>query len=115
MSKVNQINQSQFAHEVLHSDIPVVVDFYATWCPPCKMLSPILDSLAEKFAGRIKFVKVNSDEEPGLAGKYQIHALPTIMLFDNGEVAGRVEGLPQEAAFREGLNQWLNGQKAESR
>ena len=115
MSKVIHTNQGQFEQQVKQSDLPVLVDFYATWCPPCKMLSPILDSFAVDFAGRLKIVKINSDEEPALASEYNISSLPTLLLFNGGEVVGRIEGLPQERALREGLDKWLNDQRIQSR
>ncbi|MCL4129925.1 UNVERIFIED_CONTAM: hypothetical protein GTU68_016559 [Idotea baltica] len=115
MSQVLQVDQQQFKTEVLASKVPVVVDFYATWCPPCKALGPILDRLAEEFAGQIKFVKVNSDEEHSLASHYEVTGLPTLVFMDDGENVGQIVGMPQEAAFREQLNQWLQTRKAASR
>lgn len=107
MSKVLPVNQDLFESEVLNSDLPVVVDFYATWCPPCRMLSPILERLATEFDGQIKFVKVNSDEEPQLASQYNVTGLPTIALFDNGNHLGQFSGLPREEVFRDQLRNWI--------
>ena len=76
MSQVLPVDQQQFSSEVVASDLPVVGDFYADWCPPCRMLAPILDRLASEFAGQIKFVKVNSDAEPELAERYQVTGFP---------------------------------------
>ena len=111
MSKVIHVNQQQFQTEVTQSKIPVVVDFYATWCPPCRALVPILDRLAEEFAGRIKFVKVNSDEEHSLASEYNVTALPTLVLVEDGSKREQLSGLPQEETLREQLTQWVNSEK----
>ncbi|HIT34459.1 MAG TPA: thioredoxin [Candidatus Faecousia intestinigallinarum] len=80
-----QLTQQNFAEEVLHSDKPVLVDFWATWCGPCRMLAPIIAEIAEEYAGEIKVGKVNVDEEMGLAGQYQISSIPTVMLFKDGK------------------------------
>lgn len=111
MSKVLPVNQQNFQAEVLQSELPVVVDFYATWCPPCRMLTPILERLATEFDGQIRFVKINSDEEPQLAGHYNVTGLPTIVLFDRGNHVAQFAGLPQEDAFRGQLKQWLADRK----
>lgn len=108
MSNVISINQQQFGTEVLQSPMPVVVDFYATWCPPCRMLAPMLDKFSNEFAGRIKFVKINSDEEPELSNRYDVTGLPTIMLVENGKVIGKFAGLPKEDSFRDELARWVS-------
>lgn len=110
-SKIIHVNQQQFQTEVTQSKIPVVVDFYATWCPPCRALVPILDRLANEFDGRIKFVKVNSDEEHSLASEYNVTALPTLVLIEDGLNRGQLNGLPQEETLREQLNQWVKSRK----
>jgi thioredoxin 1 len=112
MSKVLHVNEQEFQAEVLNSEIPVVVDFYATWCPPCRALGPILDRLAAEFAGQIKFVKINSDEEQALASKYNVTGLPTLVFIANGNDVGQSAGLPNESALREHLNKWVSLRKA---
>lgn len=107
ISKVLPINNESFQAEVLDSPIPVVVDFYASWCPPCRALSPVLDRFATEYAGRIKFVKINSDDEPGLAETYGVSALPTLVFIQDGEVVGNSVGLPQEPQLRSELNKWI--------
>ena len=79
-------------------------DFYAPWCGPCKMLSPILDSLAGEFAGRVKFVKLNVDEAPELAGDYQITGVPTLILFRGGEAVETMVGMASARALRKMLD-----------
>ena len=89
---VHKFTESNFDAEVLQSDLPVFVDFYADWCGPCKMMSPVIDKLAEEFAGRIKVGKVNVDEIGDLAVKYGIMSIPNMVFFKNGEVVDRIVG-----------------------
>ena len=89
---VHKFTESNFDTEVLQSDLPVFVDFYADWCGPCKMMSPVIDKLAEEFAGRIKVGKVNVDENGDLAVKYGIMSIPNMVFFKNGEVVDRIVG-----------------------
>ena len=89
---VHKFTESNFDAEVLQSDLPVFVDFYADWCGPCKMMSPVIDKLAEEFAGRIKVGKVNVDENGDLAVKYGIMSIPHMVFFKNGEVVDRIVG-----------------------
>ena len=89
---VHKFTESNFDAEVLQSDLPVFVDFYADWCGPCKMMSPVIDKLAEEFAGRIKVGKVNVDENGDLAVKYGIMSIPNMVFFKNGEVVDRIVG-----------------------
>ncbi len=91
----------EFEREVLASDIPVLVDFWAPWCGPCRMLAPTIDKLAEEYAGKVKVVKVNTDELPMVAMQYGVRGIPTVMLFVNGDVADVKVGLQPEALFRE--------------
>ena len=93
-SNVKHITQGAFDADVIRSAKPVVVDFYATWCGPCKILSPRLDKLAESFTNRINFIKINVDESPDIAGQFNIHEIPTLLLFKDGKVVDRlmVEG-----------------------
>lgn len=110
MSKVIHVSKKQFESEVLGSDIPVVVDFYATWCPPCRALEPVLDRLAVEFAGQVKFVKVNSDEESELVDEYDVTSLPTLIMVDEqGRNEGRYLGSRQESEIRLHLQKWLAG------
>ncbi|HKW30200.1 MAG TPA: thioredoxin [Verrucomicrobiae bacterium] len=90
---VTRIDEREFEAEVIHSTKPVVVDFYATWCGPCKVLSPMLDKLAGSFTNEIKFVKINVDEAPDLSQRLGIQGLPALWFFKNGTVVGAYAGL----------------------
>ena len=98
---VYKFDESNFDAEVLQSDIPVFVDFYADWCGPCKMMSPVIDKLAEEFDGKIKVGKVNVDENGDLAVRYGIMSIPNMVFFKNGEVADRVVGAIPKPAMKE--------------
>lgn len=90
-------NSAQFGADVLQSDVPVLVDFWATWCGPCRSLAPHLDTLAVRFAGKAKVVKVNADDEPEVAARYGIRGLPTLLLFKGGKVVDQMVGNPGSA------------------
>ena len=81
-----KLTDQNFEQEVLRADLPVLVDFWASWCGPCRMLSPVIAEIAEEYAGKVKVGKVNVDEQPNLANRYGIASIPTVMLFKNGEV-----------------------------
>ena len=93
MSAAPAVTGDTFEAEVLKSDIPVIVDFWAEWCGPCKMLSPTVDTIAEEYAGKVKVFKLDVQTEAALASKYGVSSIPTLLLFKGGEVADRVVGL----------------------
>jgi thioredoxin 1 len=86
------LSRENFPAEVLQSSTPVLVDFWAEWCGPCKMIAPILDELAEEYQGRVKIAKVNIDEQQELAAEYSVRAIPTLLLFSKGQVAEQIVG-----------------------
>jgi thioredoxin 1 len=100
---VGKVSDSNFDSEVLKSNEPVVVDFWAEWCGPCKMIAPALEEIAGSLGDKVKIVKLNVDENPATAQKYGIMSIPTLMLFKNGELASRQVG----AAPRQKLEQWI--------
>lgn len=100
---VREVNEREFETEVQGADRPVVVDFYAPWCGPCRMLAPVLERLATEWSDRIRFLKVNVDEEPGLAMRYQVTGVPTLVLFVVGRPVDQIVGLIPPRA----LEQWL--------
>lgn len=102
-ANVNHVSQDTFAAEVIQSTNLVVVDFYATWCGPCRVLGPMLDRLAPAYTNNIKFVKVNVDESPALAEKYSVEAFPTLLFFKHGELADRMLGLQDEMILKSKL------------
>ncbi len=103
MKNIIELTEDGFENEVLRTPGLVLVDFYAPWCGPCKMLAPFLDQLAEEFAGRVKFAKLNVDATPELAGQYNITGVPTLLLFRDGQPLDNVVGMAPPQA----LKQWL--------
>ena len=97
---VLEVSDSSFSREVLNSGLPVVVDFWAPWCGPCRMIGPIMDKLSGQYAGRVKFCKINVDENPQSASKYQAMSIPLLVLFKGAMEAGRSVGALPESALR---------------
>ncbi len=98
-----QISDNSFENNVLQSDLPVLVDFWAPWCGPCRAIAPVLEELTEEFAGQIKIVKMNVDENPATPGKYSIRAIPTLILFNKGEVVDQITGAVAKSSLKQML------------
>ena len=93
--KLKEFTDSNFEEEVIKSDKPVLVDFWAEWCGPCKMLTPKIEAMAGEFGDKVKIGKLDTDANRDTAMKYRINAIPTVILFKNGEVTDRIVGLPE--------------------
>ncbi len=105
MNDVLRLNDASFESEVLHSDRPVLVDFFAPWCGPCRALGPTIDRLAGRFAGAIKVGKLDVDENPETAAAFDIRSIPTVLLFRDGAVVGRWQGVQPEPVYEKALRQ----------
>ncbi len=101
----DQVTDGSFEAEVLKNDQPVLVDFWAPWCGPCRAIAPILEELTKEFEGKVKIMKMNVDENPNTPSKYGIRAIPTLILFKNGGVAGQVTGAVSKSNLKEMINQ----------
>jgi thioredoxin 1 len=101
---VISLNESNFQSEIKSSDVPVLVDFWAEWCGPCRMLTPILDQLASERAGQVKIAKVNVDESPALAQQFNVRSIPMLVFFKNGEARDTVVGVQSKDALAKKLD-----------
>jgi thioredoxin 1 len=111
MSKVVlELTEATFDEEIGTSPVPVIVEFWAAWCPPCKMIAPILDSIAADFPDRLRIFKVNTDERPELAARYEVMSVPTILVFSQGELRQRSIGARSRSRLLEELSDVINTQ-----
>ena len=100
---VLEVSDANFQQEVIESTLPVLVDFWAPWCGPCRMLAPTIEELAKEYSGKIKVAKLNTDESPDTAGSFGISSIPTVIFFKNGQVADRLVGLNPKSRFQQML------------
>ena len=99
-SSVVQVNDKNFASEVLNSDLPVLVEFWATWCGPCRSISPIIEDLAKEFIGRVKMSKLNVDESPATTSQYGVRGIPNLILFKGGKIIDQIVGAVPKARLK---------------
>jgi len=107
MTSAVAVTDSSFEQDVVQSDVPVLVDFWAPWCGPCRMVAPVVDEIAEQYAGKIKVVKLNTDENPGVASQYGIRSIPTLMIFKGGNKVEVVVGAVPKATLAKAIEQHL--------
>ncbi|MDP2940300.1 MAG: thioredoxin [Candidatus Omnitrophota bacterium] len=101
------LSEKTFNEEVIKSNLPVLVDFWAQWCGPCKRIAPIIDELSQEYAGKIKIAKVNVDEEPNIASRYGIMSIPTLIIFKAGKAVDQIIGLLSKAQLKSKINENL--------
>jgi len=107
MSAAAAVTKSDFDREVIESNVPVLVDFWAAWCGPCRAIAPAVDAVAAEFSGRAKVFKVNVDEEPDIASRYGIQSIPTLAIFKEGKVVDQVVGAVPQSAISAKLDKQL--------
>ncbi len=103
-----EVTDATFATEVLSNDVPVLVDFWAPWCAPCLKLNPVLDALAEEYGDRLRFVKLNSDDNPETTRNYNVQSMPTLTVFRKGQVIGQLVGARAKFTLRNELDEILS-------
>lgn len=96
---LTKLSNENFTDEVINSKTPVLVDFYADWCGPCKMIAPVVDEIATEYAGKLKVVKLDIDDASEIAAKYSVMSIPTLILFKDGEVSGKIVGFRSKEAI----------------
>ena len=107
MSAAAPVTDANFKPEVLESELPVLVDFWAPWCGPCRMVAPVVDEIAQQYEGQVKVVKVNTDESPSVASQYGIRSIPTLMVFKGGQRVDMVVGAVPKATLANTLEKYL--------
>ncbi len=107
MGNVIEVKDEQFEQEVVNSEIPVVVDFWATWCGPCRKLSPVIEEISETYSDKVKFVKVNVEESLNTAKTYSISGLPSLLVFKSGEAVERMTGLMPKSTIISNIEKYL--------
>lgn len=107
MTKPIEVTDSNFEQEVINSDIPVVVDFWAIWCGPCKMIAPIMEEFASEYDGKVKITKLDVDNNPNVAVKYGIRSIPTVLLFKDGKIIEQIIGAYPKSYFQDKISKIL--------
>lgn len=107
MSDVREVTDATWDGDVLKSDLPVLVDFWAPWCGPCRMVAPIVQELSEEYAGKVSFMKMNTDENPMVPSKFGIRSIPSLLIFKGGELKGTVVGFRPKTDLKKRLDEAL--------
>jgi thioredoxin 1 len=107
MSEVASINEAEFESEVMKSGVPVVVDMWAEWCGPCRILSPVVEEVSEALGPKVKFVKINVDQNPNLAARFGIMSIPTLLFFKGGQLVGQAIGAIPKGAILDKVQEHL--------
>ncbi len=105
---VVQLSEKDFEKEVLKSEVPALVDFYADWCGPCRMVSPIIESLSKEYDGKVKFMKINTDDNQELAARLGIMSIPTVMIFKGGQLKSRIVGAGPPTMYKQKIDSALS-------
>ncbi len=108
MAKTREVNDGQFESEVLKAEVPVLVDFWAPWCGPCRMVEPIVEELAVEYADKVKFLRMNTDDNVNTASQYGIRAIPTLLVFKGGQPVGQVIGFRPKSDLKKVIDQALS-------
>src|SRR5512143_3035510 len=107
MSDVREVTDATFDSDVIKSDLPTLVDFWAPWCGPCRMVKPIVEELSEEYSGKVNFFKMNTDENPQVSSKHGIRSIPSLLIFKNGELAGTIVGFRPKGDLKKRIDEVL--------
>lgn len=107
MAEVREVTDANFENDVLKSELPTLVDFWATWCGPCRMVKPIVEELSEEYAGKVNFMKMDTDENQAVPGKYGIRSIPSLLIFKGGELKGTIVGFRPKSDLKKRIDEAL--------